>query len=152
MRCENVRPALAGVVDGSVRLGDGDRRHVEQCLRCQAEVVQYHKLLRAMHNLRFELLEPVPSLLAEILASVEEAGERQAVRSLLGGRRVAYLGGIAAATAAGAAGALVFASRSRRSAFPWPASSRPVSQRPGRSPNERWTSRLPKPLVGTAGR
>ena len=51
---------------------------------------------------------------ADILASLEEAGERQAIRSALNGRRIAYLGGLAAATAAGAAGALVFATRSRR--------------------------------------
>ena len=45
---------------------------------------------------------------------IEEAGERQAVRSVLNGRRIAYLGGLAAATAAGAAGDLVFATRTRR--------------------------------------
>ena len=59
---------------------------------------------------------PRPGLLADILASLEEAGERRAVRSLLSGRRAAYVGGIAAAAAAAAAagGALVIASRSRR--------------------------------------
>ena len=45
---------------------------------------------------------PLPGSLADILADVEEAGERHAVRSMLSGRRVAYVGGIAAATAAGA--------------------------------------------------
>ena len=64
------------------------------------------------------MLEPAPGLLAEILASVEAAGERHAVRSLLTGRRVAYLGGLAAATAAGAAGAIVLATRSRRRRLP----------------------------------
>ena len=49
-----------------------------------------------------------------MLAALEEAGERRALRSLLNGRRVAYVGGIAAATAAGLGGALVLASRSRR--------------------------------------
>ena len=39
------------------------------------------------------------------------AGERHAIRSILSGRRVAYLGGLAAAAAAGAAGAVIFASR-----------------------------------------
>lgn len=118
MQCEELRPELAGVVDGTARLDRSARRHVEHCLRCQAEVAQYRKLLRAMHNLRVAVLEPAPGLLADILATIEEAGERHAVRSLLGGRRAAYLGGIAAATAAGAAGAIVFASRSRRSRLP----------------------------------
>ena len=116
--CEALRPVLAGVIDGSAKLDRAERRHVDQCLRCQAEVAQYRRLLRAMHNLRVDVLEPSPGLLADLLSSLEEAGERQAVRSLLSGRRAAYLGGIAAATAAGAAGAMVFASRSRRSRWP----------------------------------
>lgn len=118
MLCEELRPELAGVVDGTEHLDRTARRHVEHCIRCQAEVAQYRKLLRAMHNLRIDVLEPAPGLLADILATIEEAGERRAVRSLLSGRRAAYLGGIAAATAAGAAGAIVFASRSRRGRFP----------------------------------
>ena len=77
-------------------------------------MVQYRKLLRAMRTMRTDVLEPTPGLLADILATIEEAGERQAVRSVLNGRRIAYLGGLAAATAAGAAGAIVFASRTRR--------------------------------------
>ena len=65
-------------------------------------------------SLRNEVLEPAPGLLADVLAALEEAGERRAVRSLLHRHRVAYVGGLAAATAAGAAGAIVIASRSRR--------------------------------------
>jgi hypothetical protein len=76
--------------------------------------VQYRKLLRAMRTLRTDVLEPAPGLLAEILDILEEAGERHAIRSVLSGRRIAYLGGLAAATAAGAAGAIVFATRTRR--------------------------------------
>ncbi len=114
MECADLTDALAGAVDGETTLGRAERRHVERCLRCQAEIVQYRKLLRAMHSLRTDVLEPAPGLLADILATLEEVGERQAVRSLLSGRRMAYLGGLAAATAAGAAGAIVFASRTRR--------------------------------------
>jgi hypothetical protein len=114
MECADLTDALAGAVDGEVTLGRAERRHVERCLRCQAEIVQYRKLLRAMRSLRTDVLEPAPGLLADILATLEEAGERQAVRSLLSGRRIAYLGGLAAATAAGAAGAIVFATRTRR--------------------------------------
>jgi len=112
--CDEVASALPQIVDGS---GHADRAvltHVESCLRCQAELVQYRKLLRALHNLRTEVLEPAPGTLSGILANLEAAGERGAIRSLLTGRRGAYLGGIAVATAAaGAAGALVLAHRSR---------------------------------------
>jgi hypothetical protein len=114
VQCEDLSEALAATAGGDGRLARHERRHVERCLRCQAEIVQYRKLLRAMRTLRTDVLEPAPGLLADILANLEEAGERHAVRSVLSGRRIAYLGGLAAATAAGAAGAIVFASRTRR--------------------------------------
>ena len=115
MQCEDVAGLLSDAADGSVALDRTTRRHVDRCLRCQAELVQYRKLLRALHNLRTEVLVPAPGLLSDILATIEEAGERQAVRSMLRGRKVAYVGGIAAATAAGAAGAILFANRVRKS-------------------------------------
>jgi len=115
VQCEQVADLLADVADGSVNLDRASRRHVDRCLRCQAELVQYRKLLRALHTLRTEVLEPAPGLLADILASIEEAGERRAVRSMLTGRRIAYVGGIAAAATAGAAGAILIATRGRRS-------------------------------------
>ena len=115
MQCDDVAELLSETADGSLVLDRAARRHVDRCLRCQAELVQYRKLLRALHTLRTEVLEPAPGLLSDILAHIEEAGERQAVRSMLRGRKVAYVGGIAAATAAGAAGAIIFASRVRKS-------------------------------------
>ena len=88
------------------------RRHVETCLRCQAELARYRKLARALHTLRTEMFDPGPGLVSEVIASLEDAGERHLLRSLLSGNKAAYVGGIAVATA-GAAGALVIASRSR---------------------------------------
>jgi hypothetical protein len=114
MRCEELDSDLSAAADGSRLLGGEQREHVEQCLRCQAELVQYRKLLRAMRAMRTEVLDPAPGMLADLLANLSEAGERRAVRSLITGRRGAYLGGLAAATAAGAAGALVYASRVRK--------------------------------------
>ena len=87
MRCEDVSRALPEIVDGVAPADLALRRHVEGCLRCQAELVQYRKLLRTLHQLRTEVLEPAPGLLADILAAVEEAGERHALRSMLSGRR-----------------------------------------------------------------
>jgi hypothetical protein len=55
-------------------------------------------------------------LLADILAKVEEVGERRALKSLLTKRRVAYAGAIAATAAAGAAGAVIFGRRRLRAA------------------------------------
>jgi hypothetical protein len=113
MRCEDIADFLAAAADGSAVPDLAARRHVEGCLRCQAELVQYRKLLRALATLRTEVLEPAPGLLTDILATISAAGERQAVRSMMSGRKVAYLGGIAAATAAASAGAVVLVVRNR---------------------------------------
>jgi len=112
--CGALADQLGGVADGTVALPRPARRHVESCLRCQADLVQYRRLLRSLRSLRTEVLEPAPGLLAEVFASLEHAAERQAIRGVLHGRRVASLGGIAAAATAGAAGALVLAARNRR--------------------------------------
>src|SRR5258706_3412266 len=81
INCDDVAAVLPQIVDGA---GHADRAllvHVESCLRCQAELVQYRKLLRALHNLRTEVLEPAPGTLSGILANLEAAGERGAIRS-----------------------------------------------------------------------
>ncbi len=114
IHCHDVAEELSVAAEDQSPLSNAARSHVEGCLRCQADLVQYRKLLRSLRSLRTELLQPAPGLLPEILAHLEEAGERHAIRAALHGRRAAYIGGIAAATAAGAAGAIVLASRSKR--------------------------------------
>lgn len=112
--CRDVAEELSAAAEESTVLSHSARAHIETCLRCQADLVQYRKLLRSLRSLRTEILQPAPGLLPEILAGLEHAGERHAIRAALHGRRAAYIGGIAAATAAGAAGAIVLASRSKR--------------------------------------
>ena len=115
VRCDDIGDLLPQVVDGTEKADPDVRRHVEGCLRCQAELVQYRKLLKALHTLRTDVLEPAPGVLTGIFSKLEEAGERNAIRSLLAGRRAAYAGGIAVATiAAGAAGAIVLTGRGRK--------------------------------------
>ena len=48
--CAALADVLPGVVDGTAVLDRADRRHVERCLRCQAELAHYRKLLRAMRG------------------------------------------------------------------------------------------------------
>lgn len=112
--CDEIAPLLHDIVEHDEH---ADRRvvaHVERCLRCQAEVVQYRRLLRALHQLRTEVLEPAPGLLSDVLTRLEASGERSAIRSILTGRRAAYVGGLAVAgVAAGAAGVVVLARRGR---------------------------------------
>ena len=112
LTCEEVASALPGIVDGVERADRRVEEHVETCLRCQAELVHYRKLLRALRQLRTEYLEPAPGVLTGILAHLEATGERGAIRSLVTGRRAAYIGGVAvAATAAGAAGTVMLINR-----------------------------------------
>src|SRR5207237_8191362 len=70
MRCEDVSRALPDIVDGAATADLALRRHVDTCLRCQAELAQYPRLLRSLHHLRTEVLEPAPGLLSDILAKV----------------------------------------------------------------------------------
>ncbi|MEY2424877.1 MAG: hypothetical protein QOI61_449 [Actinomycetota bacterium] len=118
LTCEEIAGALADYADGVETAPRDVRLHVESCIRCQAEMVQYRRLLRTLHGLRTDVLEPAPGALTSVLAHIEAAGERTAVKSILRGRRGAYVGGIALATAAaGAAGAVVLAGRARRRAM-----------------------------------
>ena len=116
--CAEVAELLPAAVDGPVdprRLDRRVARHIDQCLRCQAELAGYRRLLRALHGLRTEVLLPPPGAVAGCLAALAGAGERRAGLALLTGHKTAYLSGLAvAATAAGAGAALVLATRKRR--------------------------------------
>ncbi|MDH3299567.1 MAG: hypothetical protein OES24_03580 [Acidimicrobiia bacterium] len=110
--CETFSLQLAGAVDGE-ELDPAAKSHFETCLRCQAELAQYKKLLRALASLRDQRLAVDDTLVNEILLALEPGGtvhRLQRLSSASRSRKAAYIGGIAAATA-GAAGALVIASR-----------------------------------------
>jgi len=115
VRCEQLTDLLAATGGDTAMLDLRARTHLEGCLRCQAELAQYRKLLKALRTLRTEVLTPAPGLVSDIFAHLEAAGERQAMRSVIRGRKAAYVGGIAVASVAAAGGAaIVLASRSRR--------------------------------------
>lgn len=116
--CDELAGTLGDYAEGVETAPADVRLHVETCLRCQAELVQYRRLLKGLHSLRTEVLEPAPGALAGILANLEAAGERSAIRSMMTGKRGAYVGGTALATVAtGAAVAVVLAGRARRRAL-----------------------------------
>ena len=85
MRCDDVAELLPAAVDGTVpRSTLSVQRHIESCLRCQAELAQYRKLLRALqHAAHRATSSRRPACSPQILAALEEAGERRAVRSIL---------------------------------------------------------------------
>jgi hypothetical protein len=114
VRCETLRRSLAGVADGTVQLDEDERRHVAQCLRCQAELAQYRKLLRALRLLRMEVLEPSPGLVSDVLAGLSVAGERHVLRRLVSGRRAVYAGGAAASLSIALAALVVVVLVTRR--------------------------------------
>ena len=100
-RCEEVADALPRILDGSAGPDPVLASHVETCLRCQAELARYRRLLRLLRQLRTETIEPPPGLIGATLRTIESAAERRAIRSALSGRRLAYAGGLGAALAAG---------------------------------------------------
>lgn len=112
-RCERIAAAMPALVDEATALDPEDAAHVETCLRCQAELARYRKMLRGLHQLRARFLEPAPGAIAGTLAALEAEGERRALRSVLNGRRLAYAGAIGGALAAGAAATAVLLARRR---------------------------------------
>ena len=117
MRCEEVALRLPEEVDGDGPATLAVQRHVESCLRCQAEVARYRRMLRGLQLLRTQYLEPAPGGLSQTLAAIGAASEQRAVRSVLSGKRLAYAGAIGGAVAAaGATTAAVLVARARRRA------------------------------------
>jgi hypothetical protein len=99
VRCEDVALILPRAVDVGEPVDETVQHHVNSCLTCQAELAKYHKLLKALRTMRHQLLMPAPGTLAMTLAALQESQERRAIRSLVTGRRGAYLGAIGAAVA-----------------------------------------------------
>jgi hypothetical protein len=117
VRCEEVALLIPSTLDDDAPTALPVQRHVESCLRCQAELARYRKMLRGLQLLRTQFLEPAPGLVGQTLAALGEVSEQHAIRSLLNKRRVAYAGAIGGAlAAAGAAAAGVAVHRSRRRA------------------------------------
>ncbi len=86
-------------------------RHLDNCLRCQAELAQYRKLLRALAALSEQTITPDDDLLAEILVRVRPPAQVHRLHKISSNRKAAYLGGIAAAATGVTAGAFVLATK-----------------------------------------
>jgi anti-sigma factor RsiW len=109
VRCDEISELLAGAVDGTTVLDPSMTRHVGSCLRCQAELAHYRRLLRSLRSLREEPIPAPAELPALVRARIDEGG-----RSSPWPRRVAYAGAVAATAAAGAGAIVLVASRTRR--------------------------------------
>ena len=116
MRCDEVTVLLPSLVDGVDESNAAAQSHVDTCLRCQAELARYRKLVRTLEQMKTRYIEPTPGLLGETLAALGDAAEKGALRGYITSRRLAY-GGAAVGTAALAAGtAALLIARSRRRA------------------------------------
>ncbi len=105
--CAGVADAMPRILDGTRRTDRAVVRHVETCLRCQAELARYRRMLRLLHQLRDQRPELAPGALGSVLAGIEVRAGQRAVRSIMGGRRGIAAGlAVAGALCAVGAGAL----------------------------------------------
>ncbi len=111
--CRQAAAYLPSIAAGEEGANARARDHIAGCLRCQAEVAAYRRLLRHLRALRHDEVRSPPGALAAVLAALEaaELGELPSANRAL---RMAYVGGLTVATAAaGAAGVLVWMNRRR---------------------------------------
>lgn len=115
MQCDDVLGTLPSAVDGPAEavLEPRARAHLSSCLRCQAELARYRRMLRALELLRTRYVAPAPGLLAATLAALDQPGGITPPASLLG-RRIAFAGALGASAMAAAGATAVLVARSRR--------------------------------------
>jgi anti-sigma factor RsiW len=98
--CAEIALVLPSILDGGSCADEVVVAHVGACLRCQAELARYRKLLRLLNQLRTYRVEPPAGAVAEVLGALEEAAQRRVIRSVLTGRRLVYVGAFAVPVAA----------------------------------------------------
>lgn len=111
MQCDDVVVLIPELVDGAEVHNLAVERHIESCLRCQAELARYRRMLRGLRALRTFRLDPPPGSIERTLAALDDELERAGVRLILSGRRLAYAGAIGGTVAA------VLVARTRRKAL-----------------------------------
>ncbi|HET9093218.1 MAG TPA: hypothetical protein VFN50_12475 [Acidimicrobiales bacterium] len=111
--CEEVRDLLPEILDGGELPAGALVDHVERCLLCQAELARYRRLMRLLHQVRAVEVAVPAGIVGDVLASIERAASRRAVRSVLTGRRLAYASAVLGAAGAGTALAVLALGRSR---------------------------------------
>jgi len=117
LRTTDCRQAAAFLPALASAAGDGPddvARHVAECLRCQAEMAAYRRILRHLRALRYDDVRSPPGALATALAALEAAALEDHASGANRALRVVYVSGITVATAAATtAGVLVWINRRR---------------------------------------
>lgn len=133
--CDSVAEALPRILDGTRRSDRVLLRHAATCLRCQAELARYRRMLRLLHQLRSArswsssplaagtVLDTAGVRTAGVLAlhaghGFPHPGARPKPGAALAGRRqlAAALAAVTAVAGVGAAAVVAAASRSRPTA------------------------------------
>ncbi|HTW09021.1 MAG TPA: hypothetical protein VME46_16020 [Acidimicrobiales bacterium] len=84
--CDAISDELPLVVDGSRRPSAAMAEHLQSCLRCQAELAGYRRLLRVLRSLREEDVPfPAPDLVGDALRALQE--HLEVLQDQVGGSR-----------------------------------------------------------------
>jgi anti-sigma factor RsiW len=89
------------------------RRHLANCTDCRTELARYEDLLGALATMGSVTAEPPTGLVVALHGISRHAGRAEQVRTHLTRNKATYVGGVAVIVA-GAAGAALLRSRSRR--------------------------------------
>jgi len=117
VRCEDAAVALSESIEAELPMPKTAARHVDRCLRCQAEQAQYKKVFRSLSSLRSAEIDPGQQMVTEILQYLQSRSSRNPIQAAWDRNRVAYVAAATAtAAAATAAGAIALAARFRRPA------------------------------------
>ena len=107
--CREAVDAVSLLASGEEGVDPVTGAHVAICLRCQAEIAAYRRVLRTMSAMRSDVVAPPEGAIVELLTALEaldaDYGGSWAVRAA-----AACVGGL---TAASAAGVLVWYGRRR---------------------------------------
>jgi anti-sigma factor RsiW len=77
--CEHVARFLPAYVAEEETLDSRTLAHVAECLRCQAEIARYRRMLRTLHGLRLDREAAPASLLSSVIAGLDRPpGARRA--------------------------------------------------------------------------
>ena len=116
-QCREAVDAIAQIAAGEDDIDPMAAAHVAVCLRCQAEVAAYRRILRTMRAMRHDLLDVPHGNLSELLKALGAVSPSTGGAGEVGNSwavRAACVGGL---TAAGAAGVLVWFTRRRPGAL-----------------------------------
>jgi anti-sigma factor RsiW len=102
--CDTVAGFLPAYVAGEEALDPRTLAHVAECIRCQAEIARYRRMLRTLHALKLEREPPPQSVVGSIAVGLDQPAGA--------GRAWVLVAGLAtAAGAMGAAGVLIWFGR-----------------------------------------